>query len=33
MRRRFDIIARKNIDNPKRTYNYVVGIIERMQEK
>lgn len=25
----FDIIARKNIDNPKRTYNYAVGIIER----
>lgn len=26
----FGIIDRKNIDNPKRTYNYVVGIIERM---
>ncbi|MDP3732037.1 MAG: phospholipase D-like domain-containing protein [Candidatus Omnitrophota bacterium] len=30
VKKAFDIIALKNIDNPKRTYNYVVGIIERM---
>jgi len=28
-----EIIAWKNIDNPKRTYSYVVGIIERMPGK
>lgn len=33
IRKAFAIVSRKNIDNPKRTYNYVVGIIERMQEK
>lgn len=27
----FGIIAWKNIDNPKRTYSYVAGIIERMR--
>jgi len=27
----FDIVAQKNIDNPKRIYSYVVGIIEKMQ--
>ena len=31
VKKAFDIIAWKNIDNPKRTYSYVVGIIERMQ--
>ena len=29
----FGIVALKNIDNPKRTYNYVVGIIERLPGK
>jgi len=31
VKKAFVIIAWKNIDNPKRTYSYVVGIIERMQ--
>ena len=30
VKKAFSIIAWKNIDNPKRTYSYVVGIIERM---
>jgi len=30
IKKAFAIASRKNIDNPKRTYNYVVGIIERM---
>jgi hypothetical protein len=25
----FDIVAQKNIDNPKRIYSYVVGILEK----
>jgi len=29
----FDIVARKSIDNPKRKYNYVVGIIEKIADK
>ena len=33
IKKAFVIVSRKNIDNPKRTYSYVVGIIERMQEK
>ncbi len=33
VKKAFDIIARKNIDNPKRTYSYVAGIIERISEK
>ncbi len=28
----FDIVARKNIDNPKRSYVYVVGIIEKLKD-
>ena len=32
VKKAFDIIARKNIDNPKRTYNYVVGIVEGMDK-
>jgi hypothetical protein len=28
----FVIIERKNIDNPKRAYNYAVGIIEGLRE-
>jgi hypothetical protein len=27
----FDIVAQKNIDNPKRIYSYVVGIIEQIK--
>jgi len=30
IKKAFAIVSRKNIDNPKRTYSYVVGIIERM---
>ena len=30
IKKAFGIIAWKNIDNPKRTYSYVVGIIERL---
>jgi len=32
VKKAFAIIARKNIDNPKRAYNYAVGIIERLAE-
>ncbi len=32
VKKAFNIVAWKNIDNPKRTYVYVVGIIERMVE-
>jgi hypothetical protein len=31
IKKAFAIGSRKNIDNPKRTYNYIVGTIERMQ--
>ncbi len=31
VKKAFDIVAWKNIDNPKRTYSYVAGIIERIQ--
>jgi len=30
VKKAFGIVAWKNIDNPKRTYSYVVGIIERI---
>ena len=30
VKKAFGIVAWKNIDNPKRTYSYVVGILERM---
>ena len=33
VKKAFVIIAWKNIDNPKRTYSYVAGIIERMPGK
>jgi len=33
VKKAFGIIAWKNIDNPKRTYSYVVGIIERIPGK
>jgi len=33
VKKAFGIVAWKNIDNPKRTYSYVVGIIERMLGK
>lgn len=33
VKKAFGIVAWKNIDNPKRTYSYVVGIIERMSGK
>ncbi len=28
----FDMVARKNIDNPKRSYVYAVGIIEKLKD-
>ncbi len=31
IKKAFAIVSRKNIDNPKRGYSYVVGTIERMQ--
>ncbi|MEK6728005.1 MAG: phospholipase D-like domain-containing protein [Candidatus Omnitrophota bacterium] len=31
LKKAFDIIARKNPDNPKRIYSYVVGIIEKIE--
>ena len=31
IKKAFAIVSRKNIDNPKRVYSYVVGTIERMQ--
>lgn len=31
IKKAFAIASRKNIDNPKRAYNYVVGTIERIQ--
>jgi hypothetical protein len=31
IKKAFAIVSRKNIDNPKRGYGYVVGTIERMQ--
>jgi len=33
VKKAFDIVARKSIDNPKRKYNYVVGIIEKIADK
>ena len=30
VKKAFDIAAQKNIDNPKRSYGYVVGIIENL---
>jgi len=32
IKKAFAIVSRKNIDNPKRTYSYVVGIIERLNK-
>ena len=32
VKRAFDIVERKNIDNPKRNYGYVVGILRRMAQ-
>jgi len=32
IKKAFDIVALKNIDNPKRNYGYAVGIIERMEK-
>jgi len=32
VKKAFDIVARKSIDNPKRKYSYVVGIIEKITE-
>lgn len=31
MKRAFDIVAQKNIDNPKRSYAYVLGVVERLK--
>ena len=33
VKKAFNIVARKNIDNPKRKYSYVVGIIKKIAEK
>jgi hypothetical protein len=30
VKKAFDLIGQKNIDNPKRSYGYVVGILENM---
>ncbi|MDD5562052.1 MAG: hypothetical protein PHT50_08020 [Candidatus Omnitrophica bacterium] len=30
VKKAFDLIGLKNIDNPKRSYGYVVGILENM---
>jgi len=32
VKKAFEIIAWKNIDNPKRIYSYVVGIIEKIAD-
>ncbi len=32
IKKAFDIVALKNIDNPKRSYGYVVGIIEKIED-
>ena len=32
IKKAFDIVALKNTDNPKKSYAYVVGIIENMEE-
>jgi len=31
VKKAFDLIGQKNIDNPKRSYGYVVGILENME--
>jgi len=31
MKKAFSIINKKNTDNPKKTYEYVVGILEGME--
>jgi hypothetical protein len=31
IKKAFDIVALKNIDNPKRSYGYAVGIIEKIE--
>jgi hypothetical protein len=33
LKRAFDIVARKNTDNPKKTYGYVIGILENWTGK
>jgi hypothetical protein len=30
IKKAFDIVARKSIDNPKRSYVYVIGILEQV---
>ncbi|MDP2923006.1 MAG: phospholipase D-like domain-containing protein, partial [Candidatus Omnitrophota bacterium] len=32
IKKAFDIVALKNIDNPKRSYGYAVGIIEKIED-
>ncbi|MDP2938492.1 MAG: hypothetical protein Q8O13_00185 [Candidatus Omnitrophota bacterium] len=32
IKKAFDIVALKNIDNPKRSYGYAVGIIEKAED-